>query len=410
LADGVKLEEGRKFVIKKQQLAEGEMLLSFLGGAEFVDGAGRLFRRAADGTFLGADLDNLEAYTYSGSALTAKDAKRITGEMQQGASEWKWVVGDVELDRGAKITVKAKSKTDGEGVLLLKSDGTLVDGAGGVYSVTPEGLLVGPDGVVFGATGLLMTPAGVAQNAAVSFSDGAVLANGSGVAAGSKIVVKKQIAADEGMVVIVGADGQLQGLDGTKYSMRSDGKLVSEGKKVFKSTGKVVTADQQVLTDVTAAVDESGKVISINGTPLMAGAKIVIHQKEEEEELEPPPKPVTIKGEVTLKDAKGDVFAEVHKDDAAGTVIGAESVIIIKNAKGKEVVRITRGYVTVKNFNVEEIVQIMRGVVSVKTMAGKEMVHVEKGEIYIEDFDGEVIVNNLADVNKLDEEMSLKNL
>jgi len=240
LADGVKLEEGRKFVIKKQQLAEGEMLLSFLGGAEFVDGAGRLFRRAADGTFLGADLDNLEAYTYSGSALTAKDAKRITGEMQQGASEWKWVVGDVELDRGAKITVKAK--------------------------------------------------------------------------------------------------------------------------------------------------------------------------KEEEEELEPPPKPVTIKGEVTLKDAKGDVFAEVHKDDAAGTVIGAESVIIIKNAKGKEVVRITRGYVTVKNFNVEEIVQIMRGVVSVKTMAGKEMVHVEKGEIYIEDFDGEVIVNNLADVNKLDEEMSLKNL
>ena len=38
--------------------------------------------------------------------------------------------------------------------------------------------------------------------------------------------------------------------------------------------------------------------------------------------------------------------------------VGAESVIIIKNAKGKEVVRITRGYVTVKNFNVEEIVQV----------------------------------------------------
>merc|ERR1712142_6183 len=195
------------------------------------------------------------------------------------------------------------------------------------------------------------------------------------------------------MVVLVGADGVLEGLDGTKYAMRSDGKLVSvEGKKVFKSTGKVVTADQRVLTDVVATVDESGKVISINGTPLAVGAKIVIHQKEEEEELEPPPKPVTIKGECTLRDMKGDIFAEVHKDDAAGTVIGAESVIIIKNAKGKEVVR------------------IMRGVVSVKTMAGKEMVHVEKGEIYIEDFDGEVIVNNLADVNKLDEEMSLKNL
>merc|ERR1712142_247435 len=241
LADGVKLEEGRKFVIKQQHLAEGETLLSFLGGAEFVDGAGRLFRRAADGTFLGADLDNLEAWTYSGSALTAKDSTKLEGEMLQGASEWKGVVDGVELERGAKIAVKPK-------------------------------------------------------------------------------------------------------------------------------------------------------------------------KEEEEEQLEPPPKPVTIKGQVTLKDSKGDVFAEVNKDDAAGTVIGAESVIIIKNAKGKEVVRITRGYVTVKNFNVEEIVQIMRGVVSVKTMAGKEMVHVEKGEIYIEDFDGEVIVNNLADVNKLDEDMSLKNM
>merc|ERR1712168_1210831 len=139
--------------------------------------------------------DNLECWTYAGAAIMAKDASRLEGDVQQGSSEWKWVVAGVELDRGAKITVKPK--------------------------------------------------------------------------------------------------------------------------------------------------------------------------KEEEEELEPPPKPVTI---------KGDVFAEVHKDDAAGTVIGAESVIIIKNAKGKEVVRITRGYVTVKNFNVEEIVQIMRGVVSVKTMAGKEMV------------------------------------
>merc|ERR1739838_504564 len=120
------------------------------------------------------------------------------------------------------------------------------------------------------------------------------------------------------------------------------------------------------------------------GIELERGTKITVKQKkEEEEELEPPPKPVTIKGECTLRDMKGDIFAEVHKDDAAGTV---------------------------KNFNVEEIVQIMRGVVSVKTMAGKEMVHVEKGEIYIEDFDGEVIVNNLADVNKLDEEMSLKNM
>merc|ERR1712228_1015512 len=98
-----------------------------------------------------------------------------------------------------------------------------------------------------------------------------------------------------------------------------------------------------------------------------AAAAAAKQKKEEEEELEPPPKPVTIKGEVTLKDSEGHVFAEVHKDDADGTVIGAESVIIIKNAKGKEVVRITRGYVTVKNFNVEEIVQVAKDFVRVKT-------------------------------------------
>merc|ERR1719402_1372552 len=199
LADGVKLDEGRRFVIKEQSLAEGEMLLSYIGGAEFVDGAGRLFRRGADGAFIGADLDNLEAYVYSGATITAQGAKRPQGELAQGSSEWKLVCQGVELERGAKVTVVLK--------------------------------------------------------------------------------------------------------------------------------------------------------------------------KEEEEELEPPPKPVTIKGECTLRDMKGDIFAEVHKDDTAGTVIGAESVIIIKNAKGKEVVRITRGYVTSKNFNVEEIVQITRGYVSVKTMA-----------------------------------------
>merc|ERR1719402_617235 len=96
--------------------------------------------------------------------------------------------------------------------------------------------------------------------------------------------------------------------------MRSDGKLVSEDtKKVHKSTGKVVTAEQKVITDANASIDESGKV-TINGEAAKAGAKIVIHQKEEEEEqLEPPPKPVTIKGQVTLKDSKGEVFAEVNK-------------------------------------------------------------------------------------------------
>merc|ERR1712142_1256956 len=86
-------------------------------------------------------------------------------------------------------------------------------------------------GVIFGATGQYMTPAGVAQNANVTFADGAVLANGNGVSAGAKIIVKKQISADEGLVLLVGADGSLSDLAGKKYTMRSDGKLVSEDTK-----------------------------------------------------------------------------------------------------------------------------------------------------------------------------------
>ena len=77
---------------------------------------------------------------------------------------------------------------------------------------------------------------------------------------------------------MVGADGSLSDLAGKKYTMRSDGKLVSEDtKKVHKSTGKVVTAEQKVITDANASVDESGKV-TINGEAAKAGAKIVIHQ------------------------------------------------------------------------------------------------------------------------------------
>jgi len=213
----------------------------------------------------------------------------------------------------------------------------------------------------------------------------------------------------EGVYVTVGADGSLIGADGGVLEVLANGVLRNAGGAIFATTGLILSTENAL---VNGAVVFEGSIALADGVKLEEGRKFVIKEQkeEEEEELEPPPKPVTIKGDVTLKDMKGDVFAEVHKDDTEGTVIGAESVIIIKNAKGKEVVRITRGYVTVKNFNVEEIVQIMRGVVSVKTMAGKEMVHVEKGEIYIEDFDGEVIVNNLADVNKLDEEMSLKNL
>merc|ERR1711990_159276 len=71
LADGVKLEEGRKFVIKEQSLKEGESLLSWLGGADFVDGTGQLFRRLADGSFVGAGGDHLAAFVHAGMSLAA---------------------------------------------------------------------------------------------------------------------------------------------------------------------------------------------------------------------------------------------------------------------------------------------------------------------------------------------------
>jgi len=217
-----------------------------------------------------------------------------------------------------------------------------------------------------------------------------------------------EIPKGEGEYVTVLADGTLMDATGQPLEVLANGTLKNAAGAIFQATGKIISLDNHL---VDAAIVFEGKTALADGIKITEGRMFVVkEQKEELEEPEDTPKPITIKGNVTLKDMKGDIFAEVHKDDAVGTVIGAESVIIIKNCKGKEVVRITRGYVTVKNFNVEEIVQIMRGVVSVKTIAGKEMVHVEKGEIYIEDFDGEVIVNNLADVDKLDSEMSLKNM
>jgi len=427
LADAVALAEGRKLVVKEQPLASGEALLSWTGGSEFRSSTGAVFRRLPDGRFVGDGSIGgaFELLFHAGVTITG--GVRIEGELT--SKDGGLFVGGVRIPEGALVAVSSGSSTASSAsaaaaaaaaaaaehaltageLLMLRPDGSLVDAAGSTYSVTPAGLIVDSLGNVIGATGQLMTPGGDFRSASVAVTSDVITADGAVVEAGSKIMVKRQVAAGEGLVVLVGADGGLVGIDGKKYTMRADGKIVAEDNKVYKGTGKVVTAAQSVLTGASAALVDG--VIQVNGQPLLAGAKIVIDPKEEEEEeLEPPPKPVTIKGEVVLKDIKGDIFAEIHKDDVDGTIIGAESVIIIKNAKGKEVVRITRGYVTVKNFNVEEIVQIMRGVVSVKTIAGKEMVHVEKGEIYIEDFDGEVIVNNLADVNKLDEEMSLKNM
>merc|ERR1711990_640820 len=146
----------------------------------------------------------------------------------------------------------------------------------------------------------------------------------------------------EGVYVTVGADGSLIGADGGVLEVLANGVLRNAGGAIFATTGVILSTENAL---VNGAVVFEGSIALADGVKLEEGRKFVIKEQkeEEEEELEPPPKPVTIKGDVTLKDMKGDVFAEVHKDDTEGTVIGAESVIIIKNAKGKEVVRITRG-------------------------------------------------------------------
>merc|ERR1712142_532476 len=153
------------------------------------------------------------------------------------------------------------------------------------------------------------------------------------------------LTAEQGLYVTVGADGSLVSADGAVFAVLANGCLKGADGAVFAPTGVILAVDNTLAN---AGIAFEGSIALADGVKLEEGRKFVIKQQkeEEEEQLEPPPKPVTIKGQVTLKDSKGEVFAEVNKDDAAGTVIGAESVII----------------------------------------------------------------NNLADVNKLDEDMSLKNM
>ena len=77
--------------------------------------------------------------------------------------------------------------------MTVNSAGKLVDGAGKEFSVRPDGVLTGPGGVVVGATGVVITAAGMSENAALSYGDGAVMANGKNLATGAKILVKKQV-------------------------------------------------------------------------------------------------------------------------------------------------------------------------------------------------------------------------
>jgi len=362
---------------------------------------------------------NGDIITSSGKHLKANEEGSlidpVTGESLAGSASGIKILfdgyimtadGHVRSPSGL-VTKLAK---DAESVLIGES--RLVTRDGGVYELQNDGTIISCEDRDHQLSFLDLQSIGV-----VCIPEGHLLTPADG-----------RLMMDDGRVFALRVDGMLEGVNGQLHSLASLGIKVTmrENGKIIGPNGIVICSLATVKVKSTRGRDsDSGQGSDIfsdfshndfywNGIGIelvqekMDFGDVVLQAAKKQVPLKPGEHRIT--GNVTLKDMKGDIFAEVHKDDVDGTVIGAESVIIIKNAKGKEVVRITRGYVTVKNFNVEEIVQIAKGVVSVKTMAGKEMVHVEKGEIYIEDFDGEVIVNNLADVNKLDEEMSLKNL
>merc|ERR1712142_1208768 len=225
LADGVKLEEGRKFVIKQQNKADGDVLLLKSDGS-LVAGAGGVYSISPEGLLVGPEGVIFGA---TGQYMTpAGVAQNANVTFADGAV----LANGNGVSAGSKIVVKKQSlhKSDGD-FLTVNSAGKLVDGAGKEYSVRPDGVLTGLGGVVVGATGVVITAAGMSENAALSYGDGAVMANGKNLATGTKILVKKQISADEGLVLLVGADGSLSDLAGNNYTMRSDGKLVSEDTK-----------------------------------------------------------------------------------------------------------------------------------------------------------------------------------
>jgi len=102
---------------------------------------------------------------------------------------------------------------------------------------------------------------------------------------------------------------------------------------------------------------------------------------------------MTIKGDVSVKDEKGQ---EINRlEDGEEMQVENERTILIKNAKGINIVKISKGDTWIKNHGIEEKVSVGNNRVTICNADGVQMVEVKDGEIGVQDFDGEVIVKNM---------------
>ena len=108
---------------------------------------------------------------------------------------------------------------------------------------------------------------------------------------------------------------------------------------------------------------------------------------------------MTIRGDVCVKDEKGK---EISRLELGGNEMQVENerTILIKNVKGINIVKISKGDTWIKNHGIEEKVSVGNNRVTIANADGVLMVEVKDGEISVQDFDGEVIVKNMENVKE----------
>jgi len=102
---------------------------------------------------------------------------------------------------------------------------------------------------------------------------------------------------------------------------------------------------------------------------------------------------MTIRGDVSVKDEKGHEISRL--EDGKEMQVENERTILIKNVKGVNIVKISKGDTWIKNHGIDEKVSVGNNRVTIANAEGVLMVEVKDGEISVQDFDGEVIVKNM---------------
>merc|ERR1719188_1896436 len=107
---------------------------------------------------------------------------------------------------------------------------------------------------------------------------------------------------------------------------------------------------------------------------------------------------MTIRGDVCVKDEKGKEISRLEGGNEMQ--VENERTILIKNVKGINIVKISKGDTWIKNHGIEEKVSVGNNRVTIANADGILMVEVKDGEISVQDFDGEVIVKNMENVKE----------